>query len=180
MGMKKGLASKLDITLSEILSYDLLLGVCGGAGGIYLAFHSPSSLHNVEGVAVGVVGVVIGTVVAGIAVIAAFLDTQFLRKIHQIGKRAERYVSPFAFTAAIGVISSLFLVFSIALPPHAPKWLMVTSAGASGLFTVWTLASFIPLLSNLMDFVGLKGDAAEVPDDVESNIQSINRQNKSS
>jgi MFS family permease len=121
MGMKKGLASKLDITLSEILSYDLLLGLCGGAGGVYLALHSPASLHNVEGVAVGVVGVVIGTVVAVIAVIAAFLDTQFLRKIHQIGKRAERYVSPFAFTAAIGVISSLFLVFSIALPPHAPK-----------------------------------------------------------
>jgi hypothetical protein len=39
-------------------------------------------------------------------------------------------------------------------------------AGVSGFFTFWTISSVWPLLSLALDFVELKSDAAEVPDEL--------------
>jgi hypothetical protein len=164
--MAERLIEKLDLKLHEVLKYDLGIGVLGGVGALWLAFESPKTLTTAAAPALGVVGVVIGAVVAGMAVIAAFMDGVFLRKIHRIGHRAGRYVAPFASTAMIGVAAAIALIVLIALPSHPPKWLFVTTAGLSGLLTVWTVASVWPLLSMTLDFVGLKSDAADVPDTV--------------
>jgi hypothetical protein len=174
--MSKRLVAKLDHSLDEVLNYDLWLGLLGLAGGIWLALESPKTLANALPVAIGVVGVVIGTVIAGVAVIAAFLDATFIRKLRLIDKKPERYVTPFAFTAALGVVSALALLLLSGLPPSAPTWLLATTAAVAGLFTVWTIASLLPLLSVLLDFVGLKGDAADVPDEAvadDANVRQL-------
>lgn len=160
------LISKLEITIDEVLRPDFVIALLGLAGSLWLAFERPASLHRVAPAALGVVGVVIGAVIAGMAVIASFMDTNFLRKIHLINKRAKRYVAPFAATAAIGVCAGLSLLVFIALPTSAPHWLFRTMAGVSGFFTFWTISSVWPLLSLALDFVELKSDAAEVPDEL--------------
>jgi hypothetical protein len=169
------LIEKLDFKLHEVLGYDLGIGVLGGVGALWLAFESPRSLTTAAAPAIGVVGVVIGAVVGGMAVIAAFMDGVFLRKIHRIGHRADRYITPFAFTAMIGVTAAMALIVLIALPGHAPKWLFVTVAGLSGLFTFWTVASVWQLLSMTLDFVGLKSDAADVPDTVVNDEATVHQ-----
>jgi cytochrome bd-type quinol oxidase subunit 2 len=157
---------KLELDLDEVLRPDFLVGLLGLAGSLWLAFANPESLHRAAPAAIGIVGVVIGAVIAGMAVVASFMDTTFLRKIHLINERAKRYVAPFAATAAIGVCAGLSLIVFVALPESAPHWFFRTMAGISGFFTFWTIASVWPLLSLALDFVELKSDAAKVPDEV--------------
>lgn len=164
MGMSKRLVAKLDLTLDELLRYDFGIGILGGIGGIILAVSYPKTLHSTAPIVIGLVGVVIGAAIAGMAVIAALMDGVFIRKVHAIGRRTSRYVAPFAFTALLGVCAALVLLVLVSLPTHAFEWLRITVGGLAGLFAVWTVASVLPLLSLTMDFVELKGDAANVPD----------------
>lgn len=164
--MAKGMIEKLDLRLHEVLHYDILFGVAGGVGALWLSWESPATLVRAAPDVLSVVAVVIGAVIAGTAVIAAFMDAVFLRKIHLIGQRAKRYVVPFVATAAIGVGAGIFMIFFIALPPSAPHWLFRTLGGISGFFALWTISSVWPLLRFTLEFVDLKSDAADVPDDV--------------
>lgn len=173
--MHDRLISKLDHGLGEIFKYDLYLGCAGAVGAIYLSLHDPKMIGALVPVAMGIVGVVIGAVIAGMAVVAAFMDGIFLRKLHKIGKGARRYVTPFAITAALGVLAALILLVARVTVAMGPEWLRVGSAGFAGLFGVWTIASVLPLLSLAIDFVDLKNDASKVPDDViqDDNVHPI-------
>ena len=173
--MGKGMIEKLDLQLHEVLHFDILVGAAGGIGALWLSWESPVTLVHAAPDVLSVVAVVIGAVIAGTAIIASFMDQVFLRKIHLIGKRAKRYVAPFIATAAIGVGAGLALIVFIALPPSAPLWLFRTLGGVSGFLALWTISSIWPLLRFTLDFVDLKSDAAEVPDDVVEPGTTISR-----
>jgi hypothetical protein len=160
--MGERLVDKLDLTVGEILRWDLAGGLLGGIGSGWLQAEHSGAASSALPVAAGIVGVVIGAVVGGVAIIAAFMDTDFIKKIHQINKEPGRYITPFVFTALIGVFGALLLVIDAALPASAPPGLKDVIAGIAGFLTIWTLLSVVQLLSTLMDFVALKGDAAEV------------------
>lgn len=160
------LAAALDFRLSEILKYDLFIGIAGGAGAGWLATSHPEKLKDILPLAAGLVGVVIGAVIAGVAILAAFLDQPFLRKLRAINKEPVRYMRPFLFTAVLGVMASLFLLVLVALPPK-PQWLVASIAGLTGTAVVWTLASVIQDMKILVQFVGLQFDASEIPDDAD-------------
>jgi hypothetical protein len=106
----------------------------------------------------------VGAVVAGAAILAAFLDQTFLRKLRQINREPVRYLSPFLFTAVLGILAGLFLLVVRVLPRSTPDWIFVTLSGLSGFLVVWTLTSVIRNLNMLVQFIGLQFDASDVPD----------------
>lgn len=171
--MSERLIDKLDITLGEVIHWDLGLGTVGAAGGAWIQLDSPTAIATALPVAAGIVGVVIGAVVGGVAVIAAFMDTTFLRRLSGINKKPARYVTPFVFTALLGIVGSIFLICLAVTPSEAPDALKATFAGIAGFFTMWTLGSVIPLLGVLLDFVKLKALAAEVMDEPSAELRRI-------
>lgn len=152
-------------TMREVLGYDFVLGLLGAAGGAWVGVAAPKTLARVVPVAAALVGIVIGAVVAGVAVLAAFLDQSFLRKLRRIEREPVRYVAPFLFTAVLGIVASLLLLVLAALPVSSPTWLVGVVSGLGGLAVVWTLASVIRNLSVLVQFIGLRFEASDLPDE---------------
>ena len=162
-GLRKALGS---VTLGELLGVDLLVGLVGLGGGIWIGLEHPDRLNDLSGTLASVVGVVVGAVVAGIAVQTAFLDQSFLRKLQAIGRDPVRYLVPFIFTATLGVFAMLSLIVVGALIREtSAEWLAAGLGGAAGLFAFWTVASLLPGMATLIQFVGLRTDALDVPDD---------------
>jgi NAD/NADP transhydrogenase beta subunit len=105
---RSSLRDALDFRLfSEVLKYDLYIALAGLVGGVLAEVKSITALPLLIAVAAGLVGVIIGAVIAGVAVLAAFMDQSFLRKLKAINREPVRYLAPFIFTAVIGVIASL-------------------------------------------------------------------------
>ena len=149
----------------ELFQLDLYLGAAGGAGGITLAIVCPSAL--LRGVATDAVllGVIIGAVVAGVAILAAFMDQPFLRKLTAIKRRPVRYLAPFLFTAVLGVFAALSLIALSVMSDQSPRALLVIFGFMASFLSVWAVASLLPCLSMIVQFMNLKVDALDVPDD---------------
>jgi len=150
----------------EILQLDLYLGVAGGGAGLTLGILSPSAL--LRGVATDAVllGVIIGAVVAGVAILAAFMDQSFLRKLAAIDRDPIRYLAPFLFTAVLGVLAALSLICLSVMSDQSPRAALAIVGLLASWLSVWAIASLLPCLSMLVQFMGLKTDALDVPDDV--------------
>ena len=150
---------------AEILQLDFYLGAGGGVAGVLLGVYSPDAL--LRGVATDAVllGVIIGAVVAGVAILAAFMDQPFLRKLAAIERKPIRYLAPFLFTAVLGVFASLSLIALSVLSDQSPRALFAIFGLMSGFLSVWAIASLLPCLSMMVQFMGLKTDALDVPDD---------------
>ncbi|MCB1256387.1 MAG: hypothetical protein KDB26_04735 [Microthrixaceae bacterium] len=153
--------------MGDVLQADLFLGIAGGAGGLVLGLKYPERLTGAVSIVAGVVGVVIGAVIAGVAIQSAFLDQSFLRKLRAIGRNPVDYLTPFLFTAAIGVFALLGLLVLAVLPATAPTWALATLGAWVGFFAFWSVASLLPGMGTLVQFVGLRQDAIDVPDDVD-------------
>lgn len=153
----------------DLVGLDLVVGLVAGGLWVWLALDHPKRLLGLTGPAAGVVGVVLGGVLAGAAIQTAFLDTSFLRKLEAIGRNPVRYLLPFLFTAVLGVVAMFALLVLAALRPNDCPLLLAISGGLAGWFASWTIASLIPALGTLVQFIGLRQDAAMVPDAEEPN-----------
>ncbi|GGB81337.1 hypothetical protein GCM10011314_21180 [Knoellia flava] len=161
----------IDLKLSEILQFDLWVGVAGGAGAVAAALVAPSALLNTLGVASQVMGIVVGAVIAGVSIQAAFFDQAFLRKLRAISRDPVSYLAPFLFTAVLGVAAMIGMLVLSALTPTTIPAVLATIGGITGLLTVWALASILPCLATLVQFIGLKVAALDVPDDIDVQIK---------
>jgi len=159
--------SALDLKLSELLQLDFWLGLVGGAGALAVALVEPTAILRTVAMTGELVGIILGAVIAGVAVQAAFFDQAFLRKLRAINRDPVRYLAPFLFTAVTGVVAMFGLLIMSTLSPESPPPLLGAAAGVTGFFTVWTIASLLPCLSTLVQFVALKTDALDVPDDID-------------
>jgi uncharacterized membrane protein len=157
--------SALDFSLSEVFRADFLLGVAGGAGAAALALVTPDALLRSVPDAAVLIGVIIGTVIAGVAVQTAFMDQAFLRKIRAIDQNPVRYVSPFMFTAVIAVFAIVGIIILSTLSDKSPAALLGVISGLTGFFAIWAIISLLYCLATLVQFMGLKVDALDVPDD---------------
>jgi hypothetical protein len=166
-GVLRRLWDELAFTPSEILRADLFLGVAGAGGAAAMAVIAPAALLRGVAVAAGLVGVIIGSVIASVAVQTAFMDQSFLRKLRAINRKPVRYLAPFLFTASISVFAMLGLIVLSTLSDKSNVVLLGAVGSLTGLFTVWAVASLIYCLDTLVQFVGLKMDAVDVPDDIE-------------
>ena len=163
---RTSLWSVMDFRLSEVLRYDFYWAVAGGAGSLATAILTPAAVIRATPVAAGLVGVVVGAVVAGIAVQTAFMDQSFLRKIRAIGRDPTRYIAPFLFTATVGVFSMMSLLAMGTMSAKSPQIVLTTLSFIAGFLTVWTMSSLLQGLSTLVQFIHLKTDALDVPDKV--------------
>lgn len=161
----------IDLKLSEILQLDFLIGLFGGAGAVTAALLAPAALLNTLGVASQVMGVVVGAVIAGVSIQAAFFDQSFLRKLRAIGRDPVRYLAPFLFTAVLGVVAMLGMLVLSTLTATTRVPVLAVIGGLTGFLTVWALASVLPCLATLVQFIGLKMDALDVPDDIDIQIR---------
>ncbi|CDO31521.1 hypothetical protein [Mycolicibacterium porcinum] len=150
----------------DVLGIDLVIGVAGLIGGLVLGLTRPDLLVGAVSVTAGVVGAVIGAVIAATAIQTAFLDQAFLRKLRAIGRDPVTYMTPFLFTTAIGVFSLLGLLVLSTVPRTAPTWLVAPLGAIVGFFSSWAIASLLPLMGTLIQFIGLRQDAIDVPDDI--------------
>ena len=150
---------------SEILGWDLMVGLASAGGAIWATFTGRGGrLVAVAPVAVGLAGVTVTTVIASLALMAAFMSPEFLRKIAAIGQEPTRYIAPFLATVLLGIAAALFGLVLAALSPTAPAgWLGIFGALAA-FFSVWAMASLVRGLNTLVQFVRLQADAAAVPD----------------
>ena len=155
------------LSLGEVLQVDFWIGIAGGIGGLVLGLKYPAQLLGAVSVAAGVVGVVIGAVIAGVAIQSAFLDQSFLRKLRAIKKDPVDYLTPFLFTTVIGVFALLSLLVLSVTTPTANTAALATLGAIAGLFSSWAVASLLPGMATLIQFVGLRQDAIDVPDDID-------------
>lgn len=156
----------LGFSLREILRWDLAVAVLAGIGAAWLAHEHREQLVAALPTAAALVGVVIGVVIATATIVAAFLNPDFIRKMHAIGEDPARYLAPYLLTGFVGTLGALASIFVAALPASTPVGLAVSAAAAAGFLVVYALASMIYNLSNLVGFIRLQADAAEVPDDL--------------
>jgi hypothetical protein len=115
----------------------------------------------------GLAGVVVGAVIASVFILVAFFDQSFLRKLRAIGRQPTRYMAPFPFTVVLGVVAMLGLATLAALRATDAPVLLALVGAPTLFFAGWTLASPLPLLDTLVQFIRLKTDALDVPDDID-------------
>ncbi len=151
--------------VSELFRIDLALGLCGLSGGLVLGLLRPGLLLGGVPALAGLIGVVIGVVLATTALIAAFLNPTFLRKLRAIDEDPVDYIRPYLFTGLLAVVGSLGAIALAVTSVHAPRPWLASAGAVTGFASVWSLASLIPNLTNLVRFMRLQQDAAEVPDD---------------
>lgn len=147
---------------SEVFRLDLLLASAGGGGALWLALAMPDQISAVMPVAAAFVGIVVGAVVASVALVAAFMDRGFLRKLQLINRDPIRYLTPLLATALLGILAAMSLLLISATPPSAPAVWRGAIAFVTGLFVFWTLTSLVSNLSLLVGFVRLQEIAARV------------------
>ncbi|MBU8825819.1 hypothetical protein [Mycolicibacterium goodii] len=155
------------MSVGEVLQIDFWIGLVGAGGGLYLGLNYPAQLIGAVSVTAGVVGVIIGAVIAGVAVQAAFMDQSFLRKLRAIGRDPVNYLTPFLFTTVIGVFALLLLLVLSAMTPTANVASVAIVGALVGWLSSWTVASLLPGMATLIQFVGLRQDAIDVPDDID-------------
>ncbi|MBO4239013.1 hypothetical protein [Pseudonocardia alni] len=170
--MLRKLFHELDFKLSEVFQVDLFVGALIAVGALVLSLNDPGAVIQSVPIMASLVGVVIGAVIAGAALLAAFLDQPFLRKIRAINKNPVRYLSPFLFTAVLGVAASISLVVMSTLSRDSNVALFATTATVTAFFSAWTIASLLPCLSTLVQFIHLKMDALDVDDQIGKGKQS--------
>ena len=148
--------------LGEVFGWDLYVAVLFAAGALWVAtgLNQPDKLIAAAPALLAVLGVIVGSVIAALTILAAFMQPSLLRNLDAIGKGPERYLAPFVFTALIGIVGLLAgLVFSV-LGVDDPNWLTATAATVSVFFCVWSLASLVRCLSMVLQFAELLKQSA--------------------
>ncbi|MYW96073.1 hypothetical protein [Amycolatopsis rubida] len=131
----------------------------GGGGGCWIALGASDKAKDVVAIGAALAGVVIGGVIAGMAIQAAGLDTEFLRKLNKLGIATERYLTPFLSTTLIGVLAVAMLIVWGAMAQIQPAWIAGIAGTTAGGLALWSLASLIPALGTLVQFVGLRQES---------------------
>ena len=146
----------------------------GAGGGAWLAVAEPQATATAIPVAGGLVGVIIGAVIAGVALQAASFDQTFLRMLDatQLSpdkKDVVRYISPFLFTATVGISAGISLMVWAAVSPTAPGVWRAIFGGTAGLLSLEAFASLIPALSTLVQFIRLLQASARAAERLKKN-----------
>ncbi|GAA3807021.1 hypothetical protein ACFS5L_42525 [Streptomyces phyllanthi] len=129
---------------------------CGAAGGAWLGHDGDLPIEETLGVAVSMVGVIIGSVFAILAMITRACDNTFLRKARKARiLPITNYLWPFFTVIAMGVLSTIFLLVVAGVPEDAPSAIRMMAGAAAGFCVIWTLASLLPALGALIVFTRL-------------------------
>lgn len=149
---------------TSLRQWDFLASVAGACLFAYRAHEQPDTLSATLAVVSQAAGVSLSVVIAAAAILGAFMDQSFLKKVRAIGRDPITYLEPFVFTACLAVA---VLVMALLLGQAAPRCsygaaVAALLVGGTGL---WSVFSLVPCLAMLVQFIGLKFAASAVPDD---------------
>jgi len=161
LGMLKQLAGE---RLRPWAQFDFWLGAAAGGLFAWASWTHPEAALRPTSAALGLVGVVLGSVIAGVAIQTAFMDQEFLRKLNAIGTEPMRYLAPFVYTALLGVSAMTALLALSVATATWPRWLLGPMCGLAWFFTSWCVASLLPCLATITQFTELKAIAARHQD----------------
>jgi hypothetical protein len=139
--------------------------VLGAMGGAWLGHDDDLPVEPVLGVAASMIGVIIGSVFAVLAMITRACDTAFLKK----AKRARilpmaDYLWPFFTIVAMGILATTALLVLAGVSEEAPDEVRMIAAAVAGFFVLWTLASLPPAMGVLVVFTRLVEKTANISD----------------
>lgn len=160
----KALFDAIRLPPRELFTWDFFFGITTGIAGAYLSFIREEPNQGLNNALIGIVGVVLGAIIGAVAIVSAFMDSEFIRKIHAIDREPVFFLRPFIFTAALSTMSLILLVSTLFLPENAPRLITVPLTFLSTATAGWTLGAIFPLLGTLVAFLDLKSEAAKVPD----------------
>ncbi|MFF8287797.1 hypothetical protein ACF068_01025 [Streptomyces sp. NPDC016309] len=106
---------------------------------------------------------IIGAVLAALAMITRASDTEFLKKAKGAGiLPISQYLTPFFTVIFFGILSSVSLILVAAVGGFASTGWRTGLGAAAGFFTFWTLAGLLPALGALVVFTRLVEIAAAI------------------
>ncbi|WP_217241158.1 hypothetical protein [Streptomyces sp. AC555_RSS877] len=133
-----------------------LSALCGAAGGAWLGHDGDLPMEEALGVAVSMVGIVIGSVFAVLAMITRACDNNFLKKARKARiLPIVNYLWPFFTIIAMGILSTVFLLVVAGVSEDAPRVLPMMTGAAAGFCVLWTLAGLLPAMGALIVFTRL-------------------------
>lgn len=151
--------------LRDILRADLAVGLLLGAASGWLADEHPERAVDLAASAAALAGVVVGAVIAATALVVAFMSPAFLRKMRRIDEDPVSYLGPYILTGVVGTCGTVLSLVLAATPTSSPAQWLIPLAVLAGGSCGWALASLVPVFTNLIRFIRLQQDAAEVPDE---------------
>lgn len=144
--------------------FDFWLGAAAGGLFAWASWTHPEAVLRPTSAALGLVGVVLGSVIAGVAIQTAFMDQEFLRKLKAINSAPIRYLAPFIYSALLGIGAMVGLLGLSVVTASWAQWLISLMSGAAWFLTVWCVASLLPCLAMITQLADLKSIAAKKRD----------------
>lgn len=148
----------------ELFQIDFYLGLGAMCGAATLEIVNHEAILRARIPAVIAVAAVTASAVIAVVVLSCSFDAAFLRKLAAIGANPVRYLAPLLQTTVLGTAGMLLLIAAAAVPAPASLAVRAVVAGCTGAVAVWAVASVLPALSTLVQFLGLRYDAASVDD----------------
>lgn len=169
-GTKQLLADLSNEGLRPYAQFDFWVGIAAAATFGWAGWTHPVAALRPTSAALGLTGVVVGAVLAGVAIQTAFMDQTFLRTLHAIGRKPIRYLAPFLYTALLGIAALTGLVGLSVAHESWPSILLSGMLTVTWFFVGWAVASILPCLAMVAQFADLKMIAAQMPSvDTETN-----------
>jgi len=133
--------------------------VAGAVGGGLVAYHRRPHLGSPIQISASLAGLVVGALIAGLAIMAKSYDSEFLKSLDRVnGGPVSQYFSPFITTATIGILAILsILAYTIIPVDFAAVWRTVVGAFAGGL-TLLTLSGLAGAFGTLIQFIDIYED----------------------
>ncbi|MFI0265868.1 hypothetical protein [Streptomyces luteogriseus] len=141
--------------------FELLAFIGGAVGGGLIAYNRYRHIGSPVPVAASLTGLVIGALIAGMAIMARCHDPAFLKTLDRHGgSPASKYFSPFITTATVGVVAILAIISYTLLPVGASPVCRAAVGAAAGGLTLLTLAGLTGALGTLITYLDVYEYAA--------------------
>jgi hypothetical protein len=105
-------------------------------------------LSTEAGIAAGLLGLVL----AGLALLVAFVNDELLLLLEDSGEGLARDVWPFSFSATLAALSTVVSLWSLAVGSNTDERWMRVGVGISTALLVWTLFSVLALVRQVHEY----------------------------
>lgn len=151
--------------------WSFFISLAGAAGGAWLGHSEPTQMDSATRVAASLIAIIIGAVIAALAMITRACDSTFLKTAKAADKAnpshpilpIARHLSPFFTVTFLGILSGASLLALSAIPSCAPEETRMAFCATAGFFTVWTLTGLPRAMGTLIHFTYLVEESIPPP-----------------
>lgn len=135
---------------------ELAAFILGALGGGWVAYDRYPHLGSPIPISASLVGLTVGALIAGLAIMARSNDENFLKNLRDANAQpASQFFSPFITTATVGILAILAILVYTILPVDFPAGWRAVFGAAAGALTLLTLAGLTGALGTLIQYVDL-------------------------